>query len=596
LTHPPRPGFHLAVGITGHRPPILNAAAAERMRPRLDALFAMLGEAARAVHAGHDRFFADAAPVLRVVTPLAEGADQLATEVALSQGFAAQAVLPLPRDDYRGDFVDPQSQAAFDGLIARMSCVLQLPPLPAGRDDAYALAGRATIAHSDLIVAIWDGQPARGRGGTAEVVAGALRRGLPVVHLPIEESQPTRILWSDYALFVDDDNPAAVPARPLSPDGLVELLTALLAPPAEPRERAFIQRFLTEREWRVRPRVEYPLLQAALGVKPLRRGAFRSGRYADHTREEWRAFREACADGRHGVVPALDPIEAAFGWADRLAQHFAQSYRSGHVLNFLLGAVAVLLGLAGLLLPSLKLWFAVAELAAIAGFVANTRVGVAREWHRRWLDYRQLAERLRPMRSLKLLGAAAPPARLEKDRPPRWLDWYAAAVWRASGCAPGRLAAIEPLLQFIVAEELHPQIAYHEAAARQMRVLDRRLQRIGTALFVATLLSCLLFVTGTLTAQEWVLANSDAFVALSAGLPALGAAIFGIRVQGEFDGSAERSATTAESLAEIVAALERDEIQLPRAVNLVEGAAATMFADLGQWRLAYHHRELEMPG
>lgn len=595
MTRPPRPALHLAVGVTGHRPPAMDAAAAERVRPRLDRLFAMLAEAARAVQAEHGAFFADAEPALRLVTPLAEGADQLAAEVALGRGFAVEAVLPLPRDDYRRDFADPASRAAFDRLLAAASRVLEPPPSPGGRDGSYALAGRATLAHSDLLVAVWDGRPARGRGGTAEVVARALRRGVPVIHLSPEGDGPGRIRWTRYGLFVEADDLDAAPSRELSEAALAALAAALLAPPDDRRERDFALRFFRERERRSRPRAEYPLLLAAVGVKRLRRAAFRSRAYAEDARGEWRGFRDACAAGPPDAARVLDPVEAAYGWADGLARHFAQGHRSGHVLNFLLGAAAVLLALSGLLLPDLKLWLALGELAAVAGFVLNTRVGVSREWHRRWLDYRQLAEQLRPMRSLKLLGAARPLGRGGRARPPRWLDWYAEAVWRSSGPVGGRVAGADALARLVVDQELRPQIAYHRAAAHQLHLLEHRLHGIGMALFAGSIFGCVVLVVGYVAAHDWMRANAGAFVALSAGLPALGGAIFGIRVQGDFAGAADRSRATADDLARFVAALEAAGPDPARVCDLVEGAAATMLADLGEWRLAYQRRQLELP-
>ena len=565
------------------------------MRPRLSEVFAMLADGARAVYAAHPSFFADAGPVLRLATPLAEGADQLATEIALARGFEVHAILPLPREEYRQDFVEREARDSFDGLLARASCTLELSRPPEGRDAAYALAGRATLAHCDILIAVWNEAPANGRGGTGEVVASALRRGMPVIHVPLDDDRPTCLLWSSYALFIDTDEVEAVPSRELSKPALSELLTTLLAPPADPHERGFVMDFFAEQERRVRTRVEYPLLLAALGVKRLRRTAFRTGVYAEDTSNELRAFRDACANGSHGVMPSLDCIEIAYCWADRLGQHFAQSYRSGHVLNFLLGATAVLLALGGLLFAEVKLWLAIAELAAVAGFVLNTRVGVARQWHRRWLDYRQLAERIRPMRSLKLLGAAAPVTRRGSRGTMRWLDWYAAAVWRASGTPSGRLTDQRALARLIIEQELQPQIDYHRATTHQLHLIDHRLHRVAMALFAASLLSGIVFVIGYLVAIDWVRANAGLFITLSAGLPALGAAIFGIRVQGDFGGSAERSAGTAENLAKIVDAFEPGGLSLSRTIDLVEGAAATMLADLSEWRLAYQRRQLELP-
>jgi hypothetical protein len=42
------------------------------------------------------------------------------------------------------------------------------------REDAYELAGRAVVDRCDVVVALWDGLPARGRAGCAEIVQYAL--------------------------------------------------------------------------------------------------------------------------------------------------------------------------------------------------------------------------------------------------------------------------------------------------------------------------------------------------------------------------------------------------------------------------------------
>ena len=41
-------------------------------------------------------------------------------------------------------------------------------------------ASELMIKHADQLWAVWDGQPARGYGGTADVVAAARDQGLPV--------------------------------------------------------------------------------------------------------------------------------------------------------------------------------------------------------------------------------------------------------------------------------------------------------------------------------------------------------------------------------------------------------------------------------
>jgi hypothetical protein len=117
---------------------------------------------------------------------------------------------------------------------------------------------------------------------------------------------------------------------------------------------------------------------------------------------------------------------------------------------------------------------------------------------------------------------------------------------------------------------------------------------IGTALFVATIVSCIVLVVGYLAAPGWVYRHAAIFVTLSAGLPAFGTAIFGIRVHGDFAGTSLRSHATAERLAAIAGQVDGD-VDLPRAADLFERGAQSMLADIGEWRLAHRQRDLVIP-
>ena len=49
------------------------------------------------------------------------------------------------------------------------------------RESAYERVGEALIDHCDMLIAVWDGTAARGRGGTADVVQAARARGRNVI-------------------------------------------------------------------------------------------------------------------------------------------------------------------------------------------------------------------------------------------------------------------------------------------------------------------------------------------------------------------------------------------------------------------------------
>ena len=154
------------VGVTGHRTMADEAGVAARVAAVLDEL---------------------AAP-LTAVSALAEGADRLVAEQVLARsGGRLVALLPLPVDDYARDFTDDRSLRTFNELLASADEVTVAPhdPTDPSREAAYEHAGLALLDHVDVLLALWDGEASRGRGGTAEIVAEARERGIDVRVIPV---------------------------------------------------------------------------------------------------------------------------------------------------------------------------------------------------------------------------------------------------------------------------------------------------------------------------------------------------------------------------------------------------------------------------
>jgi len=160
------------VGVTGHR----FLAEIEKLQAAIERALDAIGHA-----------FPERAPV--AVSPLAEGADRLVSEAALHSGGALEAVMPLPVDDYATDFETEQSKAEFQGLLDQTAEVVVLPAT-ATRNEAYEQAGLYVLDHSDVLIAIYDGRPAQGRGGTAVIVERALEHGMPVLHIKAGNRRP----------------------------------------------------------------------------------------------------------------------------------------------------------------------------------------------------------------------------------------------------------------------------------------------------------------------------------------------------------------------------------------------------------------------
>jgi hypothetical protein len=124
----------------------------------------------------YDRLASLADGVLVGVTSLADGADALFAETVLTLGGRLEVVLPAA--DHRV-WLPPEFLDRFDHLLERASAVEWLPYALAS-EEAFMAAGRVLVDRADVLVAVWDGRPARGGGGTGDVVAYARQRQVPV--------------------------------------------------------------------------------------------------------------------------------------------------------------------------------------------------------------------------------------------------------------------------------------------------------------------------------------------------------------------------------------------------------------------------------
>jgi hypothetical protein len=147
----------MRIAITGHR-----GLPAETER--------LVGRAIReqlAAYAGGD---------LMGLSNLADGADQLFAQAVLDAGGQLEVIIPATR--YR-DGLPEAAHATYDALLARASSVHRLDRIES-TEEAHMEASNAMLDRAERLFAVWDGKPARGYGGTADVVAEARHRGIPV--------------------------------------------------------------------------------------------------------------------------------------------------------------------------------------------------------------------------------------------------------------------------------------------------------------------------------------------------------------------------------------------------------------------------------
>ncbi|MEV6604812.1 hypothetical protein [Kutzneria sp. NPDC051319] len=118
---------------------------------------------------------ADVAPLVGV-SCLADGADALFAQAVLDEGGSLVAVLPAQR--YR-ERLPTDYHPTYDALLQQAAEVVTMDYDRPGR-EAYMAASVHMVDVADRLVAVWDGRPAAGRGGTADVVTHARDHGVPV--------------------------------------------------------------------------------------------------------------------------------------------------------------------------------------------------------------------------------------------------------------------------------------------------------------------------------------------------------------------------------------------------------------------------------
>lgn len=357
----------LVIGVTAHRD--IVDAEVPGIRAHLRAFFEQLRTR-----------FPDLPLVL--MCPLAEGGDRLAAREARALGIPLIVPLPFARERYLDSFANDASRAEFDAL-ADGATVAELPPLPgyrlestsAGSDaqsQHFAQLGVFLSGHCQVLLAIWDGKPSDQLGGTAQVVRyhhegemAGYTDGVLDAQQILADSENDLV----YHIICSRNRPDGAPA-----DGLKPLETSwYCANPQQPRHDELPIRYL-------------PVF---LTMDEFNRD---TKSHASHI------GRESCGlitPGDEALLSrTLHSIDNLFRVADWLANYFQKRVSASLVATYVL---AVLMGLSFIIYQEMPDRHAVlyAFLLLFAGGLCLYGIAQRRGWHRKYLDYRGLAEGLR---------------------------------------------------------------------------------------------------------------------------------------------------------------------------------------------------------
>lgn len=520
--------YRLWIGVTGHR----NLADDPSVRKRIAMVLDRIRELAPS---------SPTTPILLgVVSPLAEGADRLvAREVLGRPDTALEAALPLPRDEYLNDFATPASRREFDELMEEASLITVLPPTVT-REDAYLQVGQYLVDRCDVLLAIWDGEVARGQGGTGDIVERAREQRIPLFWIQpgpgngVREELVDGIRGRDFEVL-DDYNRVQVPAHEFGEAVRQETDRWMAAGRAAGVDEAFISQL------------------AGWAVPGYARADILSGRYQRRFLRLGKAvFFSAALAVAVGSVPSLFNSERTM-WQPAAVE------------------TALMLVLLALLL-----------------------YGRRRRLHARWISYRSLAEQCRMASFLAAAGVGAnrtlDPDRVELSNPQR--DWVRRAfeeIWIRRPQVGMDDTDLDARKRFLSTTWLDHQLTYHARTGTRYQHRDRMISRTVFWLFTATMVAALVHAT---TQVQGDLGAWLTFFTIV--LPAVAGAMGGVREQREYQRNAERSRDMARDLEAAKRRMER----APDAAAVQSVAARTAVEVLGEnrdWFGTMRFHEFELP-
>lgn len=632
---PPKPALTITVGVTGHRSARLKTDHCQRIAQQLSDVFHNIEWECREELDRNKRLYEAGSPHLSLITSLADGADVIAVQQCPST-WTRVGLLPCPADIYAavlGRTAGPhRAKQVVDGFMEIQGAVTQIIALPKGPDgdDGFARTCGLMLRHIDILVAVWDKRPAEVVGGTAYVVEQALAAGIPVIWIAANDDQKPWVIGHL------NDVTRQLPMADATSGPIAEMVRRVLAVDERPIVRRGpwegdeigvgpekrLQEFLTERVPAAHRWVAYDWMKSFPRLW-LWHVTKKLGSASDANRE-WQAFFAALPDSGEFRVRLETVLFPRYVAADALATYYSHKYRSAYVLAYLLSVCAVASALASFVfvgtahheailpsnetVPPLELGLASLEFIFVTLIVAIVGLGQVGRWHDRWLDYRALAEMLRHLRFLGLLGQYEKRAYLEASARPSagWVLWYFRATMRELGMPAGYLGPEyqRKVLRAFVPAELIEQIEYHRKNMVALRRLHRGLHISGNICFVAAFVILFLFLLAS-GISYWIpevglrLAEVAKYItAFTAFLPTLGAAFAGIRFTGDFEGFAERSAQTGSELEALKehCTLACERLDFDTTADVLFEGAHVMAADINGWTTLYSRKHLTLPG
>ncbi len=501
----------------------------------------------------------------RVVSALAKGADQIVAQIVQNNvAGELRAILPFLPAVYDDDFETQDERERFRSFLSStgepwIASAID-DPTDEQRRQAYRAAGEQVVDESDIVITVWDGEPARGIGGTADIVAYALRNDVPVywIHANHPERPPALLMNDEDGTEQRTDVPTT--AKLLAPR--YHQLCAYFRDAAY-SESDYMSIYKREQGYLAEKAAQLALVSEAM------QGAIRH-RLPQHVYADHLALRHQSLHLRSTI--------AIIGFAA-----LAVSAAAIHLLAF----------------PH-AYWLIGFEIAFMIGAAVLLRVSLRERWHEKWLYDRYLAERLRSLMFREGLGH--PPTEPNSIRellpfyegPAAWVD----IVLRDESRSPipsGASTNPTDVRGFLNSAWIESQGGWHHRNVAKKERAHRNVHRTSFTLFTLTLLSAVLhwFHIGHENSAIYLHGLPELIAILAVTLPAWGGALHGIAHLMDYSGIAQRSERMHLELGKLAYEMEHAE-NMSTIGDIAKRADELMAMENLEWMMTLAHRKPEL--
>ena len=499
-----------------------------------------------------------------VLTPLAEGADRLVAETVMEYDARScvEVVLPLTLYDYKKTFNNPDDPGFYE-LYNKARQVKQIRnhrletdpeiiqntietnienKIEKAKKEAFEKAGRHIVNHCDVLIAIWDGKKSQGIGGTNDIIEYAVSKKRPVI---IISANPP------YSIKVEK--------------GYGLNCRAIMG----------IERFNI---------TSIPSSVKDSYIKNIYDKLFRN--------PEGNCIPEL---SKELVRETLLPFYVK---GSIMAKKYQKIYMPSGTLIFSCSAIAVAAVLIGVLYhPVLLFSFLVEFLCLLSILIIYL---FTQHIRRNWLENRFLTERLRSAcyfaaTNTEITSIEIPPYMGMAHKYNDWMVLVFNEIWCTLPKMEGAKDDLLPCFKkYIIKHWIDDQKNHHSEKHRKLIKVNKRYGYFGWVIYLIALIASGFHIVQNLSGGfelDQMIENILIFLAIA--LPALGAAVVGIRKHGEYERLESRSGNMSEVIEDI--SIDFNKVQDKKEfVNLMYDFDKLMLLENQDWLMLMKLVKLEV--